>query len=212
MSESRNPYESYDPQKDPFVRDQPHIGPGFGKKLSEETPTDILNQVALSTAPLPGIGDVVGLMADINMLFDEATATNVGMTLLGALPFVPAMSVLRSGSQMPQIRRSEVFGEKYQVRESNVVLNDIKLRENPFTGSPQGTDPNTVAQIQAARGAGDVIPEITVRQLDDGSYELIDGHHRLAAMQASGIEKSDVFVIRDEPSKLDKAIELVDKY
>jgi len=103
------PYDNYDPRRDPFVRNQPHIGPGRGTPLSQETPGGLLDQAALSTSMIPGIGDVVGLLSDANHLRKEPTAGNFGMSLLGALPFVPAMSVGRAIKKLDNTGQKNVW-------------------------------------------------------------------------------------------------------
>lgn len=61
---------------------------------------DTLGGVALGTTFIPGYGDVAGLAADAAMYAnypEERTLGNYALTALGALPFVPAASAVRSG-------------------------------------------------------------------------------------------------------------------
>lgn len=58
-----------------------------------------LESAAIATAQVPVVGDVAGLLADANMYYskpEERTPLNYGMSLLGALPFVPAVAVAKA--------------------------------------------------------------------------------------------------------------------
>jgi len=57
-----------------------------------------LDAIALSTAVIPGVGDVAGLAADARMFIQEPesrTPLNIGLSLAGAAPFVPAASTIK---------------------------------------------------------------------------------------------------------------------
>jgi hypothetical protein len=77
-------------------------------------------------------------------------------------------------------------------------LDDLHLIKHHVTGETQAVDKKTVESMRQSLAEGKELPEITVRERPDGSLELIDGHHRLAALKESGIEKSDVFKVTDE--------------
>lgn len=55
-----------------------------------------LDQAAVATAGVPGLGDVVGLAADARAVYDDPSWANIGGAALGALPFVPAMGAIRA--------------------------------------------------------------------------------------------------------------------
>tara|TARA_R110002074_G_C12418773_1_gene655727 strand:+ start:44 stop:1183 length:1140 start_codon:yes stop_codon:yes gene_type:complete len=58
-----------------------------------------MDQVALTTAPFPILGDVTGLAADARMFSQEPesrTPLNFGLSALGALPFIPAASSIKA--------------------------------------------------------------------------------------------------------------------
>tara|TARA_R110002126_G_scaffold106254_1_gene241121 strand:+ start:1054 stop:2259 length:1206 start_codon:yes stop_codon:yes gene_type:complete len=58
-----------------------------------------MDQVALTTAPFPILGDVTGLAADARMFSQEPesrTPLNFGLSALGALPFIPAASTIKA--------------------------------------------------------------------------------------------------------------------
>ena len=60
----------------------------------EVTPQGLLDTASLATSPVPVLGDMVGLLADVNRMRDptERTWQNVGLLALGAVPFVPPMA------------------------------------------------------------------------------------------------------------------------
>lgn len=71
-----------------YLRD---AAPG-GALNPEVTGQGILDAGAMATAPVPGVGDVVGLLADANRMRDPAERTPMNMALMaiGALPLVPS--------------------------------------------------------------------------------------------------------------------------
>lgn len=58
-----------------------------------------LDAAALATAPIPILGDIVGLGADAKALYDEPSWLNAGMALAGVIPAVPAGAALRAGKK-----------------------------------------------------------------------------------------------------------------
>jgi hypothetical protein len=84
-----------------YVRD---AMPG-GALNPEVTYQGLLDSAALGTAPVPIVGDVLGLLADGKRLRDnpeERTLGNYGLSALGLLPFVPAMGTIKSVAKAPQ--------------------------------------------------------------------------------------------------------------
>jgi hypothetical protein len=84
-----------------YVRD---AMPG-GALNPEVTYQGLLDTAALGTAPVPIVGDVLGLLADGKRLRDnpeERTLGNYGLSALGLLPFVPAMGTIKSVAKAPQ--------------------------------------------------------------------------------------------------------------
>ena len=55
---------------------------------------------AISTAVIPGVGDVVGFGADAIALAKDPTWANLGFMGLGILPFIPAGSVIKSARKL----------------------------------------------------------------------------------------------------------------
>jgi len=68
-----------------------------------------LEAAALLTSPIPVVGDAMGLLSDAKMYAtdpESRTAGNMAMSALGALPFVPAMGVIKNaGLDMSQAAR-----------------------------------------------------------------------------------------------------------
>ena len=59
-----------------------------------------MDKLAIGTAPIPIAGDIIGMLADARMFAQEPesrTPLNFGLSALGALPFVPAMSATVRG-------------------------------------------------------------------------------------------------------------------
>jgi hypothetical protein len=78
---------------------------------------DALQSAGLLTAPIPVLGDAVGLLGDAAMYAakpEERTWGNAGMTLLGALPFVPSVAgqagkVAKAATKWERVPASEAF-------------------------------------------------------------------------------------------------------
>lgn len=69
-------------------RERPGLLPQGGKGL--------LDRLATLSAPIPVVGDVAGLAADAHRYATEPesrTLGNFGLSALGALPFIPNMTV-----------------------------------------------------------------------------------------------------------------------
>lgn len=63
-------------------------------ELKPVTPQGLLDNAAMATSPVPIVGDVLGLAADANRLYNEPesrTPLNFGLAALGLIPFVPPL-------------------------------------------------------------------------------------------------------------------------
>jgi hypothetical protein len=69
------------------------LGPPTGRPSSDESLGGLLNTAALATAPIPGVGDVVGGAADLSNLIQDPSLANLGLLGAGLLPAVPAGAV-----------------------------------------------------------------------------------------------------------------------
>lgn len=82
-----------------YIRD---AMPG-GALNPEVTTQGVLDAAALGTAPVPVLGDAIGLAADVKRLKDnpgERTPMNFGLAALGALPFVPGLAGIVQGGKV----------------------------------------------------------------------------------------------------------------
>lgn len=74
----------------------------IGEFFKDLDTQDYLDAVAISTTPIPVVGDVAGLIADVNMYATDPDArnwTNYLFSAAGVLPFVPASSAIRKTKQ-----------------------------------------------------------------------------------------------------------------
>ena len=88
-----------------YVRD---ALPG-GALNREVTPQGLLDAASIATIPVPVVGDVTGLAADLYRMRDpqERTPLNIGLAALGALPLVPpVLSVARKGDKVADVLRA----------------------------------------------------------------------------------------------------------
>jgi hypothetical protein len=78
--------------KGPAQRRRPE---NYSSLIPQEDAGGLLSRAATMTAPVPVLGDVMGLLNDAQMYRtkpEERTPGNFALTALGALPFVPAMA------------------------------------------------------------------------------------------------------------------------
>jgi hypothetical protein len=84
-----------------YIRD---AMPG-GRLNPEVSGQGLLDTLALGTAPVPVVGDVAGLAADVTRMVqnpEERTLGNAALAGLGLLPFVPAMTVFHGSPHLFQ--------------------------------------------------------------------------------------------------------------
>jgi len=55
-----------------------------------------LDKMAIRTAPIPIVGDIVGGVADAKAFYDDPSWVNAGLFGAGLIPFVPSGSVTRT--------------------------------------------------------------------------------------------------------------------
>lgn len=96
----------------------------FDDVTAEMSPLD---KAALATIPVPILGDVLGLTADMANYFtkpESRTWFNFAMSAAGALPFVPPAVVRKPGVIDAVQERVKLFGDK-KARVENVTPGDI---------------------------------------------------------------------------------------
>jgi len=104
---------------------------GVGNYLGAEgTGTQgMLNAAALATAPVPVVGDVMGLSADAYRLYqnpEQRTPMNYAMAAAGALPFVPAGGMLsKAASALPpaaNAQKTQIIGTLPTYEKAKAIL------------------------------------------------------------------------------------------
>lgn len=125
-----------------YMRD---AAPG-GVLNPEVTGQGLLDAAALTTAPVPVAGDLVGLLADANRMRDpkERTALNYGLMALGALPFVPSglRQAKKAIGKADDAKRAKTsFEVAHEVAQKNAAL--------PVSQGGLGLPPNNTAMDRA---------------------------------------------------------------
>lgn len=72
---------------------------GFTKAVND---MPIYDKAALATAPIPVVGDVTGLIADLIAFSKDPSWANAAWAALGVIPFVPGGSAKRAGEKLVQ--------------------------------------------------------------------------------------------------------------
>ena len=141
----------------------PDLPIGYGE--GEISPLDA---AAMSTMFVPGVGDVTGLAADVDMYMRDPESRNIPnylLTAAGALPFLPAASQVRKGIKayhgtphnMPRAQRyiNKETGKNYVVELDNPVhmkiVSDTSLYEP--VGEPSDLGMFDVSKIGTGEGA-----------------------------------------------------------
>ena len=141
----------------------PDLPIGYGE--GEISPLDA---AAMSTMLVPGVGDVTGLAADVDMYMRDPESRNIPnylLTAAGALPFLPAASQVRKGIKayhgsphnMPRAQRyiNKETGKNYVVELDNPVhmkiVSDTSLYEP--VGEPSDLGMFDVSKIGTGEGA-----------------------------------------------------------
>lgn len=104
---------------------------GLGNYLGAEgTGTQgMLNAAALATAPVPVVGDVLGLASDAYRMYenpDQRTPLNYGLAAAGALPFIPAGGILsKTVSTLPpasNAQKTQIIGTLPTYEKAKAIL------------------------------------------------------------------------------------------
>ena len=69
-----------------------------------------LDRMALLSAPLPVVGDIIGAAADAVAIYKEPSVTNIALGAVGLLPFVPGASVTRTAQKAFTNLRNDIPG------------------------------------------------------------------------------------------------------
>ena len=145
----------------PYSTGEPlNIGYGADDQMSP------LDAAALITSPVPVVGDVTGLAADVDMYMRDPESRNIPNYILsaaGVVPFVPAASQIRKGIKayhgsphnMPRAQRyiNKETGKNYVVELDNPV--HMKIVSDTSLYEPVG-DPSDLGMFDVSKiGTGE---------------------------------------------------------
>lgn len=165
-----------------------------------------LESAAIATAPVPIVGDVAGLLSDANMYYskpEERNLANYGMSLLGALPFVPAPSVSRKVSglvvreHVPNMESIPASFYNYKVEEG---VRELPMSDIPYTAAEDifssADDIKRSKELaEQIKSSGEINPLIIVED-SKGKY-ILEGAHRMAALNEIGVDTFPAVVVKD---------------
>ena len=88
-------------QNDPVANMLGGIYKGAGQKVGDFVSgtwnnMDTMDKAALTTSPIPILGDAVGLANDARYMAKEPSMMNAGMMAMGAIPFVPSLGMVKA--------------------------------------------------------------------------------------------------------------------
>ena len=192
-----------------------NISPTWWKDIAPQAPqkpvgqqmSDVLGGMALATAPFPGIGDVAGAVSDAAMYAaypEERTMMNAGMSLAGLLPFVPAASFIKAakgsinvGSDVKNMGSIPASLENYEIVDGLQMLpinafETTKAKDLFYAKN----DMDRVRQLSEQIEANKRIDPLIVVQDAEGYY-VLEGGHRLGALDAIGAENVPAIIVKD---------------
>lgn len=156
------------------------------------TEQGLLDSLALGTAPIPILGDLIGLGADANRFIKEPesrTPANFGLAALGLLPFVPAAGAaagLWKGSAGPAMGGNQLGAVGDVSKRSRAAIGGEVAKSNEFfykggqflpsTDAPPGTW--RVGKKIMSTGKAQVSPgqwEVQPTPLSRPIYEIVSG-------------------------------------
>ena len=168
---------------------------------------DVLGGVALPLSTVPVVGDIAGLGADAAMYAnypEERTALNYGLTLAGMLPFVPAASTIRAGGKAINIGQDiKNMGsipaslENYEIVQGIQTLPiDAFENRNMYDLFYAKNDMDRVRSLAGQIQENNRIDPLIVVQDSEGYY-VLEGGHRLGALDAIGAEEVPAMIVKD---------------
>jgi hypothetical protein len=186
------------------------LGPSFGNPLIARqvatqraayprqqltTPQQALDLGAGITSMVPGLGDAMGLAADLNRYRVEPesrTLPNFGLSALGLLPFVPPMSTItKRHLPMPDKLFPAPAPSKAVLdasgRVESVPISKVRATESPLERSKGRPDRGPLIEGYADKPVA--------ARLSDGTYMLYDGHHRTEAALNRGDGALEMYVV-----------------
>jgi len=163
---------------------------------------DSLQGLGLLTAPIPVLGDAVGLLGDAAMYAakpEERTWGNAGMTLLGALPFVPSVAGKLGKASRAENEAAGLYhpiggGLKLERPVSDMTATRVPIAELPSRSiiSPEAMQGGVLIPAVGDRtAAGSMLTAINGQALNspvklEGGADFMRTHLQDGAAWASG--------------------------
>lgn len=164
VREAKRAWDDYFKENEPFLAENEVEDPEIKKDLAQIKDRALgiynflfedLDRSALMTAPIPGVGDAVGLAADVKNLITDPSLENAGWAALGIIPGIPANSVRKQLSEnvvditgrIKDKQFEELYGEyNNKVNESGELLATLDHR----LSTEFGFDRDSVEEIKAS--------------------------------------------------------------
>jgi hypothetical protein len=163
---------------------------GMEGKTQVGAPTfqGILDAVAIGTSPVPLLGDLLGLGADLNRYANEPesrTPLNFGLTALGLLPVIPSLS-----AKMDKINKKP----KGWV-EKEIPISMIEHGESAMPGGKLSEPWSKALVINYSQRKTPSPPiELLPPDYPGGLYMISDGSHRFEAAKLRGQKTIKAYV------------------
>lgn len=111
------------------------------------------------------------------------------------------LDVLFSGSEAETVETQTAINEAAEKIDTILQIEVNKIKSNPYQPREEFDEASLKELAESIKQKG-VIQALTIRKLEDGSYELITGERRLRAAKIAGLEKIPAYVL-DVTSKED---------
>jgi hypothetical protein len=184
-----------------YIRD---AMPG-GRLNPEVSGQGLLDTLALGTAPVPVVGDIAGLTADVTRMVqnpEERTLGNAALAGLGLLPFVPAMTVFHGSPHLFQKfdaskigtgEGAQVYGHGLYFAENPAVAGDYARQ---LGGDPKDEVLRLVSRLRNEASSGTQLSadEVLFAQKGLPGLEPLRNDSRFAslAIRASNDDKGAI--------------------
>jgi len=178
-----------------------------------------MDAIALSTAAIPGVGDVTGLLADARRFAYEPesrTWGNAALSGLGLLPFVPSLGVVKALDDLPltnvgksvdglsvgdEIKNTHSISASFNDGDYEILpgLREVNIRD--FNSKPEelfyaADDIERTRKLaKEIKSSGYINPLIVV--IDEEGKYILEGGHRLGALNILGKKKFPALVVKD---------------
>lgn len=164
----------------------------------------LIDKAALATAPIPGVGDVVGGMADFKAVKDDPSPLNITLAALGLVPFLPSGFRILRGAEETSPRFQKAVEREIGQGANKPVSRDVivEMDADDFLNVvPATRSERKMKRLREALGErGEDLEELPTLFLDDtgDAIEVFghEGRHRIRTLQEMGEQKIPVRVSR----------------